>query len=569
MSPQYAGSLFRAQLRCWEALRVLNLDGADKAFEVLTLASSSLEKVKNKCNETYGLVQGLYLFAEGEIYWHNRDYKKSLERVESSVLLTEELLKVDTILARCYNVIGNCNFSLNKPTKALEFYNKAYKMQEQLSGSWHVDMPMYKNRIGTVYESQGDYEKAVECYKDALKHLEELQLFNTLDEAHFLRNLANALMFQEKYREAVEPADKAYNLRMKILGNHPLTVRSIFQRAVIQANFGDYKESLKLFLEAWEMEKSLPAGNHSEVWRKIITGVEDMYDFLATGLKKMGKFLPSAFSEKKQFKREALKFCQRFWKEQREGQFGFTDFNKEIIDAIMYLAGNKKDKYEAEKDALWFYDGMQNATEREFQEEFDQETDSSLLNEILQERDEFLDKVIELCLQVADHEKLTKHRSIKLVLYKKFLLRPDFVGRKKCRYDKASLKGKVEQLYRDLGQKEKIPEFRENLLRVWQKQWEEGKDGEKMKDISVARERMIDGILQLCKELKKNEMFRRYGEEALVFYEKTWKVEQAKLRPLEMKKFLCKIKELASSIGDQEREKYYCEVLQVSFPMPQ
>ena len=547
-------------MRCWEALQVhvLEVDGTEKAFEVLMMASSSLEKVKNKSSESYRLGQGFYLFAEGEIYWRSRDYKKSLERLESSLLLTEELLKVHSTLARCYNAIGNCNFNLNKPSKALEFYMKAYKMQEQVSGSCHIDIPMYKNQIGTVYESQGVYDKAVECYKDALKHLGELQFVNTLDEAHFCRNLANALMFQKKYTEAVEPAERAYNIRMNLLGNHPLTVRSIFQRAVLQVKFGEYEKALKLFHDAWEMEKSLAAGNHSEVWRKIIAGVEDMCDFLRESKKK------------EQFKRDALKFCQHLWdEEKRSVQFSFTKYNQDIIDAILYLVGDKKDKYEAEKDALWFYEGMQSATEEEFQEAFDQETDSSLLNEMLKDRDVILDKVIELCLQVSDHEKLIKYKNIKLALYRKVLERPDFVGEKKYSYDKANLKSKVEKLYRDVGQQENIPEFRENLLRAWQKQWDEGKGEEKTKETSVARERIINGILQLCKELKKEDMFQAYGKEALRFHENIWEVKQAKMRPREMKKFLCDIRQLASSIGDQEREKCYDEAYQVSFSMCQ
>ena len=87
----------------------------------------------------------------------------------------------------------------------------------------------------------------------------------------------------------------------------------------------------------------------------------------------------------------------------------------------------------------------------------------------------------------------------------------------------------------------------------------------------MARERMINGILQLCKELKKEDMFQAYGKEALRFYENihVWEEKQAKMRPREMKKFLRNMKQLASSIGDQEREKCYHEAYQVSFSMPQ
>ncbi|KAJ7370319.1 hypothetical protein OS493_033115 [Desmophyllum pertusum] len=275
-------------------------------------------------------------------------------------------------------------------------------MQESLAGEYHFDMPMYKNQIGTVHENQGEYDKAVECYEEALALLKELKLSGFWDEAHFCRNLANALMFQKKYEEAVEPADRAYNIRLKILGNHPLTVRSIFPASGDSGQLWRIQESLTV------VPRSMGNGESHlvlEVWRKVIKGVEDMYDFLKTSGKK-----------KEQFRKDALKFCQRFWDEEKHSaQFSFTQFNKDIIDAIMYLLGDKKDRYETEKEALWFYDGMQSATEREFQEEFDQETDNSALNEMLKERDEILDKLIELCLQLDEHEKLTKYKKRQVV----------------------------------------------------------------------------------------------------------------------------------------------------------
>ena len=559
-------SLFRGQLKCWEARQVLDVDGTEKAFEVLEEAYCSLENVQDKSTESYRLTKGLRLYSLGETYYSNRDYRKALENLESSLQLTEELLKGHTDLARRYNAIGNCHWKLKKHDKALEFYSKAYNTQEELAGSeYHLDMPMYKNQIGTVYEAQNDYEKAVKCYRDALALLEELKLSGFHDEAHFCRNLANALMFQKKYSEAVEPADRGYKIRLKVLGNHPLTVRSIFQRAVIQANFGEFEKALKLFLEAWEMEKSLGAGNHSEVWRKIITGVEDMYDERAKR-KKLTQYLAIFFSKKKQFRKDALKFCKRFWNEEKHSaHFNFTEYNKGIIDTLLYLVRDKKDKDEAEKDALWFYEEMQRTTEETFQQEFDQETDNSDLNEMLKERDELLDKVMKFCLNRAEHGKLARQKAIKLVLYKKVLVRPDFVGERKLAYDKEKLIGQVEQLYRDVGEEEYIPEFQESLLRTWEKQWKEGKGGEKLQEFGVIRERTITGILQLCKELKKEEMFRRYGKEALSFYENLWEVKQANMKTAEVKKFLSNAKLVASSIGDHEREKIYDKALQVGF----
>ena len=327
---------------------MLDVYGTEKAFEVLKEASCSLQKVQDKSSASFRLSKGFLLYSEGEIHWKKRGYKRALQSLESSLQLTEELLKVHTDLARCYNAIGNCHFHLHKPEKALSFYNIAYGMQKELAGSeYHFDIPMYKNQIGTVYEGQGEYEKAVQYYRDALRLLKELKLSGFHDEAHFCRNLANALMFQKKYSEAVEPAERAYNIRVKVLGNHPLTVRSIFQRAVLQANFKEFEKALELFLEAWKMEKSLGAANHSEVWRKIITGVEDMYEETAKGLRKIQRYLPSFLDKKEKFRKDALEFCQRLWdEEKRSAQFSFTDYNREIIDALLDLVSDKKEKNE-------------------------------------------------------------------------------------------------------------------------------------------------------------------------------------------------------------------------------
>ena len=526
----------------------------------------SLRQVDDKSTESFKLTQGLYLYLEGEIYYKNRDYHKAIERLESSLDLMEGPLKLDTNLARCYNGLGACYYELDRPEKALEFLNKALKMREELSGSdYHYDMPVYKNQIGTVHEDKGEYEEAVKCYKDALELLEELKCLGYEDEALFRRNLANVYVRQEKYKEAEEEAEKAFKIRLKILGNHPDTVRSIFQLGVIQANletYEAYEKALDFFLKAWKMEKLLGAGNQSAVWRRIIKGVFDMHKFL----KKKG-----AEKEKEEFRQDALAFCERFWKEEKASpQFNFTPYNKEIIDAILYLLEKRTsmfgltdkkekaliDKYE--REALWFYDGMQEITEKSFNNEFDRATDNKLLNELLRERTAFLDKIIEFCSRHDEHEKLRKHKQGKVTLFKKVLVRSDFVGEKT--QEKLTLKKAVEDLYRDFGEKGSIKGFRENLLTTWQRQWEEGKGTEESGEKLVARWRLIKGILQLCKELGMKDLRTRYQKEEMSFSE----LHYHEMKPMR-KLFLNKIKDLASSVGDREREKVYHPPLQVKF----
>ena len=388
------GSLGRTQFKCWEARQVLDIHGTEKAYEVLREALHSMEKVEDHSTESFKLTKAFYSYTEGEILWRNRDYKKALASLQLSLTFSEELLKEHADLARCYNAVGNCCFHLNRPTEALQFFEKAYEMQERLAGFEHYfDLPMYKHQIGTAYESLQKYDKAVEYYRDALRLLEELNLSGLGDEAHFCREIANALLWQGKYSEAAEPAMRAYNIRKKLLKNHPLTVRSIFQRAILQHCLRDYEGALKLYLEAWEMEKSLDVGNHSEVWQKIITGVEDMCDFLKNG-------------EKKQtFRKDALKFCKQFWIEKKKSpRFAFIDSNKDIIDTLMDLVSDENDKYELQKEQLWFYEGMYNATKEELQKDCDLETESDTLHYMLEEMTKLLNQMIHLCHQLKDNK---------------------------------------------------------------------------------------------------------------------------------------------------------------------
>ena len=562
----FAGSLFHAHLRCREAKLVSGSQGAQKAFQVLEKASMSLKQVDDKSTESFKLTQGLYLYFEGEIYYQNKDYQKAIKCLESSLDLMEGPSKLDTDLARCYNALGNCYYGLGRPEKALEFYNKALKMREELSGSdYHYDMPVYKNQIGTVHEDKGEYEEAVKCYKDALELLEELKCLGYEDEALFRRNLANVYVRQEKYKEAEEEAKKAFKIRLKILGNHPDTVRSIFQLGVIQANLKAYGKALDFFLEAWEMEKLLGAGNQSAVWRRIIKGVFDMHKFL----KKKG-----AEKEKEEFRQDALAFCERFWKEEKASpQFNFTPYNKQIIDAILYLLEKRTSKFgltdkkeralidKYEREALWFYDGMQGITEESFNNEFDGATDNKLLNELLRERTAFLDKLIEFCSRHDKHEKLRKHKQGKMALFKKVLVRSDFVGEKT--QEKSTLRKVVEDLYEDFGEKGSIKGFRENLLTTWQRQWEEGKGKEESREKLLARWRIINGLLKLCQELEMKDLRNRYGKEALSFGDGLLESRRSEMKNVEINRLLNELKEVALSIGDRKRKNTYRDALQV------
>ena len=537
-------------------MNVLDRGGPKEALDVLQEAAHSLEKVQDKTTTNFKRTQGLYTYTEGEIYYKTQDFMKALQSLELCLHYLEELPEFNIQLARCYNAMGNCYYHGREDYhKALEFYSKAIKMTEEISGSseYHYDLPVYKNQIGTIYEGQRNFAKAIEYYKEAIRLLEELKISGCPDEATFQRNLANAYLYQNNFKDAVEPAEKAFEIRKKHLGDHPDTVRSIFQRGVVQASLEEPEKALDLFKKAWKMEKSLQPGNHSVVWKQII---EHVVYFIKDG------------DQKKKFEKEALAFCQRMWKEEKEiSTFSFNESTKEIIDTLMkFLRDGERDEikiYEYEKEAFWFYDGFQSSTEQDFWRNFDAETDNSELNKMICDRTKIIDKMLDLCDRLDQHEMRTKYQRIKLNIYRKVLFKPNFVGKKE--HKKETIKKAVEQLYTELGEKERIAEFLESLLSSWIVYWEQRGGGADASELSsLARERTIRGILQLCKDLNKAKLYRRFAKEALIFFEDLWREKIEEMDTRTIKQVLREIKDLALSVRDYERERHYQDVYQVS-----
>ena len=343
------GSLFRAEMRCREALQVLNLEGWREAKGVLKAAAESLNRAQNESRKTdfYKLTRSSYLYAEGEVYYRAGNWPKALKVLNRSLKIMEGLLKSHTSTSRCLNAIGNCHNKLGKPQDAIKFYTSAYEMVQELSGSEeHFDVPLFKSQIGTVYEGQKDFSKAIDCYKEALDLAKKLKLPGILNAALFNRNIANSYSWLEDFEAAYEYAKTGYEIRKDILGNHPLTARSTFQMAEILRSLEEFEEAEEYYEEAWEIEKSLGQGNHSEVRDRIIQSYEEML---------RGKRKEEAF------KREVLDFYQRCWDEEKESEgFEFSTINKKIIDSIEERLGQEADRQTKTKyrnEALWFYEG--------------------------------------------------------------------------------------------------------------------------------------------------------------------------------------------------------------------
>ena len=407
-----AGSMFRAEMRCWETLQVLNLEGWRKAANVVQEARELLKRVQSGSKKTslFKLAKSFCLFVEGEVFCRAGNSPKALKLLSSSLEIMEYQLKNHTSTCRCLNAIGNCYSNLGEPEEAIKFYTRAYEMRQKLSGSReHFDLPLFRSQIGTAYESMAiqeynkkrtmtpqaekNFRKAIEYYQEALDLAKELKLTGILYTALYNRNIANAHSWLMEFEEAKTFASKGYQIRKDILGKHPLTARSTFQMAEISRSLEDFNEAEEYYEEAWEIEKSLGQGNHSEVWNRIIKSYEGML----------------RGERKRAFQKEVFEFYQRWWDEEKSFErFHFSQANMKIIDAISERIGEEADvktrrKYQSE--ALWFYEGAWNSP------------NTKMLP--YEQREHILQTLLRLCKEAKNKELFEKYQKESFGFYER------------------------------------------------------------------------------------------------------------------------------------------------------
>ena len=440
-------------MQCWEALQVLTLEGWHRASEVVQESRKLLKRVQrdSKKTELFKLAKSSCLLVEGEVFNRAGNWPKALKSLRRSLEIMEDQLKNHTSTCRCLNAIGNCYSKLGKPKEAIKFYTRAYEMRQKLSGSReHFDLPLFRSQIGTAYESMAiqeynkhrmtpeakmNFRKAIEYYQEALDLAKELKLTGILYTALYNRNIANAHSWLMEFEEAKTFAYNGYQIRKDILGKHPLTARSTFQMAEISLCLNDYNVAEKYYEEAWEIEKSLGQGNHSNVRDRIINGYEGML------LKE----------RKKAFQKEVLEFYQRSWDEEKRFEgFQFSQMNMKIIDAINERLGEEADvktrrKYRSE--ALWFYKGAWNSPETK--------------RLPYEQREKVLQTLLRLCEKVRNKDLFEKYQKESFRFYeRRWKKNGSELEEKKEKIDLLTI---LENLATSLGYERKAKKYRTQL----------------------------------------------------------------------------------------------------------
>ena len=164
--------------------------------------------------------------------------------------------------------------------------------------------------------------------------------------------------------------------------------------AEICLHLDEFLEADEYYEEAWQIEKSLGQGNHSEVRDRIISSYR----------KKLSEERKNVFEE------EVFEFYKRCWDEERSCEdFAFTQANKKIIDYINERlesrGGDKEMKKQYQREALWFYEGTWKSPDtKRLPYEF---------------REEIITILLRLCKFLGEKELLRKYKVDEFKFYEK------------------------------------------------------------------------------------------------------------------------------------------------------
>lgn len=157
--------------------------------------------------------------------------------------------------AQSLNHIANVyHYSLGQYPKALEFYQQALKLRQQIGdreGEWAT-----LDDMGAAYGEQGQYTKALEFYQKALGIIRQLGDRNS--EKLRLNEIASVYFRLGQYPQALEAYQQVLKLQRegRDRAGEGTTLGNV---GVVYVNLGQYAKALESYRQALAIFESLPA----------------------------------------------------------------------------------------------------------------------------------------------------------------------------------------------------------------------------------------------------------------------------------------------------------------------
>ncbi len=208
-------------------------------------------------------------------YYYNRgDYIVALEYYNKALNILEELASEELEkIAIANNNIGVTYNAMNKYEEAIEWFEKALVVAEE-------ELPLLRskiyNSIGISYIHLNKYEMAMGCFNKALEIEEKFKGTDTLEAAATYHNIGGCYRLMSNPNKAIQFLNKALSIRKNILGENNIdTAESINNIAVANTCLGEYEIAENLFIKAIKIYEEINS-NHPEL-ATLSSNLIDLY----------------------------------------------------------------------------------------------------------------------------------------------------------------------------------------------------------------------------------------------------------------------------------------------------
>ena len=179
------------------------------------------------------------------------DYTKALDYYQRSLKIQEEIGDKKAS-ASTINNIGIIYKQQGDYPKALEYYQRSLKINEEIGDKKGSALTI--NNIGIIYKQQGDFPKALEYYQRSLKINEEIGDKKGI--AYAIGNIGFVCKIQGNYPKALEYCKKALTISQEI-GDKKASASNIHNIGLIYHDQGDFPKALEYYQRSLKMEEEI------------------------------------------------------------------------------------------------------------------------------------------------------------------------------------------------------------------------------------------------------------------------------------------------------------------------
>jgi tetratricopeptide (TPR) repeat protein len=208
-----------------------------------------------------------FIYELGWIYDDLGEHKKAIEYYEEALAIDEEVFgRKHPKVARDLNNLGLAWRALGENKKAIKYFDEALAIDEKIYGRRHPDVATRLNNLGGAWDALGEYKKAIKYYEEALAIVKEVYGQKHPHVAASLNNLGEAWRALGEYKKAIKYYEEALAIWKEVYGQkHPHVATSLNNLGLAWRALGEYKKAIKYYEEALAIDEEIYGRRHPKV----------------------------------------------------------------------------------------------------------------------------------------------------------------------------------------------------------------------------------------------------------------------------------------------------------------